>query len=108
MTDDQIIAHTAKLHALRPTLRPLDWRILGEVIRAGAEGLPQAVVRRAPDTFGSLTAFTPAVQRLIDAGLVARAEVAYPSTDYRGKEGRGPKLEVIFTRTATPINPAIL
>ena len=105
MTDDEIIAVAAKLHAKRPELKPLDWRVLGSITTAGASGLPLAYIRTLPAFYGSLPAFNPSVERLIKAGLVERREVPYQATAYSGKAGRQPRKEVVYFRTATPIQP---
>jgi hypothetical protein len=105
MSDDQIIAQASRLHVSCPDLRPLDWRVLGAIIDAGATGLPLAYVRTRTDFLGSLPAFLPAADRLIRAGLVERREVPYQATDYSGKAGRKPRAEVVYYRTGRAIAP---
>ena len=108
MTDDQILAQAAKLHTKRPELRPLDWRVLGAITEVGDIGLPLAYVRTKSEFLGSLPAFLPAVDRLIKAGLIERREVPYQATEYSGKAGRKPRAEIVYYRSATPIQPFTL
>lgn len=110
--DDQTLAAAFKLHVkvakLHPSLKPLDLRILGAVIDAGDNGLPLAYVRTRPELFGTLTSFTPAVERLISTGFIQRLEVDYASSGYRGKGTRPPRREVVYVRTTKPIVEFVL
>lgn len=107
MTLDEVLAAASVSHNLRPDLRPLDWRVLGAIVAAGGEGLPLAYVRQRADHFGSLTAFLPAVQRLIESGLIVQQRRAYASADYPGKPSRSDREDVYYVRSARPIDPTI-
>lgn len=104
MNHDQILAAAFKVQTLAPHLKPLDVRVLGAVIDGD---LPLAYVRGKPELFGTLTAFMPAIDRLVAAGLVQRLEVAYPST-YKGKGTRPNRKEIVYVRTSKPIIDFIL
>lgn len=109
MNHDQILAAAFKVHAqIGARLKPLDLRILGSVIDAGDNGLPLAYVRTRPDLYGTLTSFTPAVERLIASGLIQRIEVDYTSSGYKGKGNRPPRREVVYIRTTKPIVEFVL
>lgn len=107
MSDDSIIAHASRVHAAHPELRPLDWRILGCIIDAGPSGLPLAYVRTQAEFLGSIPAFLPATERLIQAGMIERREVPYAATQYSGRKGRKPRLEVVYCRIPPRPTPAV-
>jgi hypothetical protein len=108
MTHDQILAAAYRVHTQTPHLKPLDLRVLGAVIGTGNDGLPLAYVRGKPDLFGTLTAFLPAVDRLVAAGLVQRLEIDFTPSNYRGKANRPNRKEVVYVRTSKPIIDFIL
>ena len=108
MTHDQILAAAYELSTQAPGLKSLDLRVLGAVVAFGRTGLPLAFVRTQPKRFGTQTAFQPAVERLIAAGLVQRLEVDFTPSQYRGKKDRPNRREVVYVRTAKPIVEFIL
>ncbi len=91
----QILAQATAIQRRYPTLTPLDFRVLGAIQEAGE--LPLAYVRTVPDFLGTQTAFKPSTDRLVAAGLITRKSVAYSAAEYKGKAGREPRQEIIFT-----------
>ena len=97
MTDQelQILAKATAIQRIYDHLTPLDFRVLGAVQDASG-GLPLSYVRAEPGFFCTMSAFKPSTERLLAAGLITRESVAYEATNYKGKAGRAPRLDVIF------------
>lgn len=102
-TDDlQILALAANVRKRYPTLTTLDLFILGAVAECGPAGLPLAFVRTQPKLFNTMPAFKPAIDRLLAGGHIVREIEAYQATDYKGRAGRAPRREVIFSIKPQP------
>lgn len=94
-TEDNIIAAAAEIQRSRPTLNAQDWRVLGEIIEAGAEGLAFMKIREEPEFYGTGRKVYPTLERLIAEGLIEKIQ-----------HGRGQGAPVYFRRTGVPIVPA--